>query len=136
MHIFKKCGVEGILQSGLSYFYDPKPSWAEVDKCYGFPCTAPDNALVYDSTGDLLQNSKGGYILPNNSGIAWSDCIYNAVSQSYTCPNTSDKTYEYTLLSFESLDIDSLDRTIAPVEITSSEISTLLGGFYNKLNSF
>ena len=57
---------------------DPDPTWSEVDKCYGFPCTGPDNALIIDKDGGLLNNSIGGYILPNNQGIAEKDvCSFN-----------------------------------------------------------
>jgi hypothetical protein len=122
MHIFVDTKLTNVQENGLSYFFDPLPSWAEVGKCYGFPCTGPDNALVYDKDGGLLSNSLGGFILPHNGGVAHKDCVYNSKNQSYTCTNTSDTTYKYAMLSFESLDIDSEDRTIAPVEITSEGI--------------
>lgn len=62
--------MENIKEGGIAFFNDPLSGWAEVDKCYGFPCTAPLNALFYDKTGDLLKNTLGGFILPNNPGIA------------------------------------------------------------------
>jgi len=92
---------------------------------------------VYDKDGGLLSNSLGGFILPNNAGVVHKDCVYNSKNKSYICANTNDITYKYAMLSFESLDIDSEDRTIAPVEITTEEIETILTeGFYNKINSF
>lgn len=110
----------------------PSASWANNDDCGFFPCTAPYNVFV-DFQDTAFSGSYFPGSAPNFQAIPDTpetsefiqDCEYVQKWKGYFCKND----YLGQLL-FESLDADTMDRTISPIYITNSDT-----GFNNTLNS-
>jgi len=45
-HYFSQCKFKDVDDASLAYFEDPLESWANLDDCGQFPCTAPNNILL------------------------------------------------------------------------------------------
>jgi len=41
-----KVKFENVADSALAFFFDPPSSWAKIDDCGQFPCTAPENVVM------------------------------------------------------------------------------------------
>ena len=136
---FSQVTFSNVDSNNRVYMFDPDPAWLNEEDCVDWNCTGPLNALAIDLDGSIVGGS-GGYVLPNNPGIAKDDiCTINSRMNAYVCvQDSSDKNY-YMMMSFESQDSDKETRTIAPINVTSAVevFDTELGNkFRNDLAQF
>jgi hypothetical protein len=137
--VFTNVIVENVPEGSLFYIHDPKEAWANIEDCNEFPCTAPRNVIIRDTDGSLSNNATSTYLLPNNPGVALKDsCTFVAKSNGYVCRKTVLHDFDYSILLFESLDSDKMDRTFSPIYVTSEDFVLGPGDikYYNKLNTF
>jgi hypothetical protein len=127
--------------TGLAWISDPPQGWANPTDCGEFPCTAPDNLLIIDEDGGLINGGKNaGAIIPNNRGVASRDlCVWKAKMNVFVCNYpTGGNQGRYGTLMFESLDGDTMERTLSPINVTAidSVLNSDSTKYFNKLNSF
>jgi len=118
---------------------DPNSNWAKISDCGDFPCTAPNNIILsfkntgFTGTKQPDEINPDFEIIPDDPNIGGkvgstlqtTTCQLKPSWQGYLCQDTS-----LALLTFESLDDDSLDRSIQPIYILNEETD-----FKNTLNS-
>jgi len=139
VQIFSGVKLINVANDSIFYMADPDPQWASLLFCGEFPCTGLRNAIVRDMDGGLVGSSNGGYLLPNNPGIIHREgCTFVGRSNGYMCQKSQLYNYDYALLMFENLDIDTREVTISPIYITSEDpiLNVNSTHYYNKLNSF
>jgi len=116
---FTKIKFTNVNSENLIYMHDPDPRWLNEEDCVDWNCTGPLNAIGFDLDGSIVGGS-GGYILPNNPGVAKADiCKLHTRENAYLCVPDSAETERYMMLIFESMDPDKSTRTFAPINITS-----------------
>ena len=106
-----------IADNGFAYFSDPFEEWAVISDCGNFPCTGPKN-ILYDFRGSVWSGSQPSLapaefqLIANNSGFApfIAECLPRPLMNSYFCTKPS-----LSILHFDSLDSDRLDRSVQPV---------------------
>ena len=102
------------------FMNDPDSSWLNPDDCVNWNCTGPLNAFLYDIDGSITNFPNGGYVLPNNPGIAKKDiCTLHPLMNSYFCSKATSDLDHYVMLQFESFDPDNTTRTFSPINITT-----------------
>ena len=125
--------------NSLAIFVDPNPKWRNEDDCGIYNCTGPLNVLITDTDGGFTGFKNGGYLLPNNPGLAQSSlCNFSPVMNSYVCDQGSSQSI-YEILLFKSLDADSMTRTLSPINVTTpggSFVSYYGNYFFNQLETF
>lgn len=134
IHKFQTITFNNVENDALVYLEDPDPGWANPTDCIEWPCTGPNN-VVLEFTGTTFS----GAAQPDNTDAnfqivgsvvdainAYQNCALVSAWSAGRC--TNDK---LGMLLFESLDADTEDRTIQPVNITSDAT-----GYSNDLNAF
>ena len=115
------------------YFMAPAPeTWATIDDCGEWPCTAPANTLMtfaasaFSGTTPSFQK-RDFEVVPKNVGVSdkYAGCTEVSGSNMFVCDNRN-----LAMFVFESLDGDTYDRSVQPITITSEAT-----GYSNKLNS-
>jgi len=126
---FINCNAES-----LTYFFDPPQSWANLADCGDYPCTGPKNTIFSFKnikwTGLTGPNALTDFsVIPNIPGYTdqFPDCNAMTSINGHQCTNN-----DLGILVWESLDPDSIDRSIQPVYINYNEDETK----QNKLNSY
>jgi len=131
---------ENVHHDAIAQLNDPNPGWANGDDCGAFPCTAPHNAVIkfFGATASgenvpdikLIQTTSGAnfQILPDNPEAVnfVMSCSQQENWNANLCYNE-----RVAQIMFESLDSDTEDRTISPINILGKDSS-----FNNTLNSF
>jgi len=107
------------------YFEQPKDSWIGVDDCGGWFCTGINNILVRDDDGTLAGDALPATYMPYQESVSGEGCVQSENENALVCNNTN-----WALLTFESGDIDTKDRLISPVNVTTED------GYRNDLNSY
>jgi hypothetical protein len=103
----------------LTYFFEPPETWANLADCGDFPCTGPKNT-IFSFTNIKWTDSKGNNQLENFSLIPTiptytekiPDCTFLESINGHVCTGT-----DVAILVWESMDPDSIDRSIQPIEI-------------------
>lgn len=105
----------------MAWFEAPSRSWANIDDCGDFPCTAPNN-IVLDFKGttysgvnmpDLQFDSFQIVANTPNVTSTFGECNIVSDWNAYACLNPL-----VGVLVFESLDPDTNDRNVAPIYIS------------------
>ena len=137
IHYFTNTVFEDVDTKSMAFFYDPPNKWAIVKDCGAFPCTAPNNILLtfttttYAGTTQPTATHADFQMIPDDPnvggsvGSSWATCTANTDWQGYLCQDRS-----VGMLVFESLDSDTMDRSIQPIFILNEAT-----GFNNTLNS-
>ena len=134
MHKLTSCKFTDVDEESLAWFQDSPWSWANTSDCGQWPCTAPENIVMsfLGTTWDGVTppNAPGTFQLVGaggpNVGGKYKGCVDKRESMNgYICENRN-----IGLLLFESLDSDTYDRSIQPINILNEET-----GFNNTLNS-
>ena len=134
MHKFVGCTFKNVDENSMVYFKDSPQSWANLSDCGQWPCTAPENiVLSFTSTkwdGITMPGADSAFQLVGAGGPNVAGKYNNCESKmkhwnGYYCNNRN-----IGLLMFESLDSDTMDRSIQPINILNEET-----GFNNTLNS-
>ncbi|TNV88211.1 hypothetical protein FGO68_gene8985 [Halteria grandinella] len=121
-------------QNALAYLFTPPNEWAVLDDCGQFPCTGPNNVLIW-----LDKVTYSGQITPlktasefmiisgndENSG-GFDNCFKVAAWNGYYCEND-----QLALLTFDSQDDDRQTRLVSPVVVMSKNLTSR-----NVLNTF
>lgn len=118
--------------SNFAYFFKPPRGWANITDCGKFPCTAPSNVVmdfkstVFEGSSRLTSPASFQVVSQITNGTAdYKDCKEFSEWRGWHC--TNDK---LGVLLFESLDGDTEDRSVQPIDITNSETK-----YFNRLNS-
>ena len=133
-HVFRSITLIDVLESNFLFLASPVPESASITECGQFVCTGRLNVL-FQFTGPVTQVPADSVPLPsgaftiisNNPDVIDESCELHAKWNVYVCTETN-----WGLLQFESMDSDSLDRSVQPVFVTSDDYPD----FKNKLNSF
>jgi hypothetical protein len=124
IHYFTNTVFEDVDTKSMAFFYDPPNKWAIVKDCGAFPCTAPNNILLtfttttYAGTTQPTATHADFQMIPDDPnvggsvGSSWATCTANTDWQGYLCQDRS-----VGMLVFESLDSDTMDRSIQPIFI-------------------
>ena len=97
----------------------PDPAWVNPEDCYNWNCTGPLNSVLFDLDGSVV-GSNGGYVLPNNPGVAKNDiCTLSNKMNSYICQKKPSDVDVYYMLEIESYDSDNTTRTFSPINVTT-----------------
>ena len=131
---FLNTRFDNLDQDTLAFLFSPKPSWANLDDCGEFPCTAPNNALIQFEkttyTGSIrpFRQDSSFQLIANNKGNSdkFDGCRLISQWNAYYCTNEN-----LGILIFESLDEDSWRRMVSPIYVESLNTSAV-----NKLNTF
>jgi hypothetical protein len=107
-------------ESALAWLEDPHGAWAVIPDCGNFPCSGPKNVL-YSLKGTTWEGETPDItpvdfqVIHNNSGFApyIKECTPQPLSNTYICEKSS-----LSVLHFESQDLDRMDRSVQPVNIT------------------
>uniref|UniRef100_A0A7S3K910 Uncharacterized protein n=1 Tax=Euplotes crassus TaxID=5936 RepID=A0A7S3K910_EUPCR len=124
----------------MTFISDPNPGWAVLKDCGIFPCTAPDNVVfkfegsTFSGTNTPSFSDAQFQIIPTNPGASEliTNCIAKTAWNGFLCKNPN-----IAQLVFESLDSDTEDRTISPINYFGIDRSSgNRNSFNNTLNSF
>jgi len=104
----------------LTYFFNPPQSWANLADCGDFPCTGPKNTIFSFTNIKWTGGKQGANALKDFSLIPdiktysdkFPDCTKFEKINGYQCTNN-----DLGILIWESLDPDSIDRSIQPIYI-------------------
>ena len=134
MHKFSSCKFIDVDEESIVWFQDAPWGWANISDCGAWPCTAPEN-IVMSFLGTLWEG-----ITPPNTRASFQLVGAGGPNVGGKYPGCTDKTQMWNgyycenrnigILLFESLDPDTYDRSIQPIEILNEET-----GFNNTLNS-
>lgn len=98
----------------------PNPHWANLEDCGNFPCTGPYNMMFSFKNsvwyGTSINNAKNDFqVIANNPGLSpfIPNCEQKSTWNGYYCYQNS-----LSILVFQSLDADKLDRAVMPVNLT------------------
>ncbi|CAI2373695.1 unnamed protein product [Moneuplotes crassus] len=124
----------------VAYFPGSNPAWAILKACGSFPCTGIENAVYKFEGTTFTGTNKPSYsdsafqIIPDNSEAAdhITGCSKLAGWNGYLCKNE-----KIAQLLMESMDADTEERTISPINYFGIDRSTgLRTSFNNTMNSF
>lgn len=114
---------------------DPNPAWANSDDCNEWSCTGPNNVVLAFNNTQYEGYHASAHLLKEFSVVGSVSTAVEAYQHCQLVPEWSagvcTNEAHLGMLLFESLDADSSDRTIQPVNITGDTTS-----FSNDLNSF
>lgn len=111
-------------------------SWANLADCGDYPCTGPKNTIfAFTNIQWINSPSESEFTLENFSLIPtiddytqyFPDCVAMPSINGHQCTNN-----DIGILVWESLDSDSIDRSIQPIYINFNEEEAK----FNKLNSY
>lgn len=134
LHKFKNTKIRDVAANSFIHIEDPPQGWANPTDCGAFPCTAPDNVVLvfentqYSGTNRPAKSSTDFTIVSN---------VPTATEAYAGCETMNDWNVAYCnndrlgVLLFESLDGDTMDRSVQPIIITSEDT-----GYENTLNSY
>jgi len=132
-HYFFESIFDNVSDIGLAFLDKPNPDWANDTDCGDFPCTGPNN-LIFSFASTTYSGVKPSVALPDftmvpndvSVGGTYPTCVNLSAAQAYIC-----QIENVGLLQFESLDADTMDRSVQPVFVLNSAT-----GYNNTLNSF
>jgi len=120
----------------LTYFFEPPQSWANLADCGDFPCTGPKNTVFsfkniqWSGTGSTDAKALSNFnLIPTIANYTdnFPGCTKMDSINGHQCTNN-----DMGILVWESMDADSIDRSIQPIYINYNEDATK----QNKLNSY
>lgn len=121
IHSFVNTVFNDVDEDAVAYIKDPDPAWANPTDCIEWPCTGPENAVLMFTgasfTGTTPTETDAEFqIVSDAEGAvnAYTSCVLKTAWSAGRCQNN-----KLGVLLFESLDSDTEDRTIQPVNITS-----------------
>lgn len=116
----------------MAYLWSPPNEWAILDDCGQFPCTGPNNVLIWFEkatyTGLIKPdntNSKFMMISGNDENV-FESCRKVKSWNAYYCEND-----QLALVTFESMDDDRQTRILSPIQVMGLNLTTR-----NVLNTF
>jgi len=146
VHEFKNSRFEGVTDAALAFFYKPPQGWSNISDCGEFPCTGPSNVVMKftNSLGSVATTFTIVSDLPDSVSTlqtgteifsgqkapeSYNGCEYHSDWDAWEC---SDR--KIGVLLFESLDGDTWDRSVQPINITE-EVDYSENRYNNILNS-
>jgi hypothetical protein len=118
----------------MTYFFEPPEKWANLADCGDFPCTGPKNTIFSFTnikwTGLQGENALEDFtLIPTVPGYTdnFPDCKKVDGINGHLCTNN-----DLGILVWESMDPDSIDRSIQPIYINYNQEEDK----QNKLNSY
>jgi len=139
MQFFSGVVFDDVTNDAVAYIRSPPGKWATIDDCGEFPCTGPQNVVMKFKKVTCTGTEKPGFcgeteadftVVSTRKGdsTAYDGCTLNAAWNAFLCTGANkDKIGQ---LIFESLDSDTLDRSVQPVDVIATP-----KGYRNILNS-
>jgi hypothetical protein len=144
---FSRSTFTDVEDAAMAWFEPSPAGWATIDDCGEWPCTGPEN-LVMTFTGTQFAGNQKPSIVSSTFQLVSSfpdknmeaDFVasgHRQPGEAYGCREKTAWNGFYCqnrnigLLLFESLDPDTMDRSLQPIEIYSEGSK-----FYTKVNSF
>ncbi len=86
-HTFTRLNLVNVSAAGLLFLMDPSPGWANPSDCVEFPCTAPDNILLFVENVQLTDSARSLFPWLESSTNAFKIIgTTNTVAQSLSPP--------------------------------------------------
>ena len=131
---FKNTKFREVQDSAFIFIDDPPAGWANPTDCDSFPCTSPLNIVLHfentQFTGlDRPVKTDSDFTIVSDvpsATNAYANCDTVTNWNAAHCRNS-----RLGILLFESLDADTMDRSVQPITLTSEET-----GYENTINSF
>lgn len=128
---FKLTVFDNVHEDSMVYIFDPPKGWANPTDCGNYPCTAPQNAVVKFTGTTYTGAVKASFTdtdfqaVGNYKSIMHDTCVKKDKWNAFFCKNT-----KIGILKFDSLDGDTMDRSVQPVYMKNYDT-----GLVNKLNN-
>lgn len=113
--------LNNVIDEVIAYLISPPEAWANPDDCGNWPCTGPLNTYIsfqnVNAPGSKVIKSSNFQIVPHNAQAVqgYPSCQFQFKWNAYYCTDSN-----LGILLFESLDSDSLKRTVSPINVTKT----------------